>query len=949
MAHGGRLEDYTAMRLSRRTNTTTVTRVLIGDRTSRLIRAASRCIVGLIVLAGLLLVGCASESKSDKTVALDEPRAANGVIVETDEPVDLEKMADALDAIDLESWPAIVAPASDPNGEAEENGSAPPKIDVADAVSMTAGKATPAKSTASIVLPKLSKTEIVELSRFLGAHLTAEQGYSVAAAAVGDALPVPPVDAIGDRIVSRPGEGGTHILRFGYRRFVSQPPQLWVLGVIVGADGSLSANPDLALVEPEVTKIIASMNEVRAGLTVRDLEPKLIQLSYTDSKAALSMLKGLGVTTINTPAEIPPKIEFAKLPYVVNIADPDKGYTGLVGKDTKSGKGKLSLTPGVASEMSDNAIASPMTQLMVLFHPAHPEQFSEVRRLLDTFIDRPARQIFIECMVLEISQEGLRDLGVNWALNSNASPLNLQLLGGSSSAGGNEDTLTLGIPDTSLLNEVFEGQFKWDWDVTVRALIRTGKAEILSRPSVLTLNNRQSTIRVGEDIPIASSLQGSYGGKVSFNFEYLPVGILLNIRPRINESGAEVSMLIDTIVSARVPGEDLELKDPGSQVVLASAPRVSTRRVQTYGRIANNTPLIIGGLVAREQTLTKDKIPFLGDLPLIGVAFRSEKRDNMKREVIIVLTPHVLPSKKELRRSLPKDDDLFDSFGNDLFRDSYRIRSEDVFDLTFLLENRRIASYREKARQVAQRDFRLGEQEPFRSFVRDSVPGESILVSRMIYEVIKRLAIADMIQQSRIIYFESQQVGGYDVKFLEALLEGDKKGHMRDFGDKALAISYRYDRHSLEEGRLGSEPVPQIKLIECSTREVWATKLWELNQPTPDGHDRHTILIQNESDVLRLRRALALKRIADLNGGLAQMRLMNFSVGKVLLMPELKQDQIHVMDADTARFFFHTEHYYAASLSEIETQLKQLDKMLHQPEISILLDAPSSEAPAAGQ
>ncbi len=901
------------------------------------------------MLAALLCIGCASKSKTERTVSMDEPRAANGVIVETDDPVDLEKMADALDAIELNgSEDSAETSATETVGEED---AAPPKISAAEAAEMAAGKGVPPKSTKVISLPKLSLTEIKDLGKRIELDLESELGYTFTASALADALPAPPKGTIGDWIASKPSDGGVQVLRFGYQHFVSQPPQFWVMGVVIAADGALSLNPDLAAVEPAVTKIVASMKEMRANLTVRDLEPKLIQLSYTDAAAALSMLKGMGITTMNTTAEIPAKIEFPKLPYVVNIKDPDGKYTGLVGGGAKTNVGnfKLSLSPGVASSMQDNAIASPTNQLLVLFHPAHPEQFSDVRRILDMLIDRPARQIFIECMVLEISQEGLRDLGVNWALNSNASPLNLQLEGGSSSAGGNEDTLTIGIPDTSLLNEVFEGQFKWDWDVTVRALIRTGKAEILSRPSVLTLNNRQSTIRVGEDIPIASSFQGTQASKISFSFQYLPTGILLNIRPRISESGDEVSMLIDTIVSARVPGEDLELRDPSNSVVLASAPRVSTRRVQTYGRIANNTPLIIGGLVAREQTLTKDKVPLLGDLPLIGMAFRSEKRDNLKREVIIVLTPHVLPSREELRRSLPKDDDQFDNFGNELFRDSYRIRNEDVFDLSFLLENRRIASYRERARQVAQKDFRLGEQEPFRSFVRDNVPGESILVSRMIYEVIKRLAVADIIQQSRIIYFESQQVGGYNVKFLEGLVEGDKKGQMRDFGDKALAITYHYDRDSLEEGRLGSEPVPDIRLIDCPSREVWGTKLWELNQPTPDGRDRHTILIQTESDVLRLRRALALKRIADLNGGIAQMRLANFSVGKVLLMPELKNDQIHVMDADTARFFFHTEHYYAATLSEIETQLKELDKLLRQPGIDILLDAPEPKVTSADE
>lgn len=886
----------------------------------------------LSLLCLVLLIGCASEMETEKTVTLEEPRVTNGVIVDANDPGKLKEFAKALETADL---PTPDEAAAAPPEEVISASVVPEQIGVAEAVDMAATKALPPESTKLVTLPKLGRTEINEIGELLVLSLESEFGYTLAPSVIADALPSPPKGIVGERTVARPGEDGTHVLRFGYRHFVSQPPQLWAMGVVVGEDESLAANPDLAAVEPTVTAILASLDEMRGNLTVRDLEPKLVQLSYVDSTAALSMLKGMGLTTMNKPTELPSKVNFAELPYVVSIEDPGKDYTGLIGAGAKMGGGKLSLSPGIASEMIDNAIASPTNQLLVLFHRAHPEQFSEVRRVLDDLVDRPARQIFIEAMVLEVSEQGLRDLGIEWELLQNEFPL--ELSAGSQLAGLKSETLRLRIPETSDLNEIFEAQFNWDWDVIFRALIRTGKAEILSRPSVLTLNNRQSTIRVGQDIPIASSLQGSFGGKVSFDFDYLPVGILLNIRPRITENGEEVSMLIDTVVSAEVPGEDLELVDEGQ--VLAKAPTVSTRRVQTYSRIPNKTPLIIGGLVSKDKTLTMDKVPLLGDVPVVGALFRAERRDSLKREVIIVLTPHVLPEHQKARRSLPKDEDAFDSFGNELFRDSYRIRTEDVFDLTFLLENKRIATYRDLARQVAQKNFRLGAVEPFRSFVRDRVPGESILVTRMIYEVIKRLDIAQPIELPRIIYFEGQQVGGYDVEWLADLLKDKMGEEMTDFGDKALALTYTFDRASLEEGRLGSEPIPDIRVVSCPDRDVWGEILWELNQPTPDGRRRHTILIQNEEDTLRLRRALALKRIADLNGGVDHMRLRNFSVGKVLLMPELKKGQVHVVDADTARFFFHTEHYYAAALGEIETQLKELDRMLHRPDIRPLLDS----------
>ena len=909
-------------------------------------------ISGMFVLSLVLMAGCFSNRETKKTVTMEEPRANTGVVVEDKNPMPLDKLAKAIDALELDP-PVVTAGTGaggtkpmgyDPNGASNTGAASPRRIGVLEALSMANGQSLPPDATSVISLPKLSPMEINEISARLELDLGTQFGYMVAPGTLADSLPLPPQGIMGIRTMSRSDAGTTHVLRFGFRSFVSQPPQFWGMGVIVGDSGALTTNPDLAGIEPAVTKMLTALNEMRKGLTVRDLETKLIQLSYVDAKTAMAMLKGMGITTMNQPTEVPAQAEFAKLPYVVTVPDPEKGDTGLVGtKKTAGGQMGLSLTPGDASELTNNAVAGPLTQLMIIFHPAHPEQFSDVRRLLDDFIDRPARQIFIEGMVLEISETGLKDLGVDWALLNNGAPLTASL--GSLNAGTDENSETLDatIFNISKLHDIFKDDFLVNWQTTVRALIRTGKAEILSRPSVLTLNNRQATIRVGTDVPILSSTEGvaTYSNKFKFEFKYLSTGILLNIRPRINESGTEVSMLIDTIVSAQVPGEELEVLASDTKQLLASAPTISTRRVQTYGRIRNNTPFIIGGLVARDKTSTQDKIPILGDLPLVGMAFRATRTESTKREVIIVLTPYVLPEEKLIPRSLPKDEDIFDSFGHELFRDSYRIRAEDVFDLTFLLENQRIVAYRDCARQVVDKNFRFSGIEPFRTFVRDSVPGESILVTRMIYEVIKRLSLVDRVLASRLIYLQNQQAGGgYDVQFLEPFLGQSKKGKFKNLGDKALAIIFTNDPAGMD-----NESIPVMSLVDCPDREAWGKLLWELNQPTPDGKERYTVLIQDESDVIRLRRAQALKKIIVLNGGTDQMRLRNFSVGKILLMPELRKDQTHLVDAESARFFFHTEHYYAATLQEVETQLNLLDAMLCRPDISVLLE---SDMPTIG-
>ncbi|MDY7107639.1 MAG: ABC transporter transmembrane domain-containing protein [Planctomycetota bacterium] len=914
-------------------------------------------LAGLIALSLLLVAGCVRSTETTGSIMMEEPKISQGVFLDEPDPDRLEKMAEALDAIEVDPEGIVLdeseavesaepggqdapaaeqEPAADQGAPGEAAGAAeaeapaaPPKMPVEQALQRQGPPPLPPEAIRLVTLPKLSATELDELLQRLALKLNAEKGYVGAGALLGDSLPAPPRGVVARDPMTRQAEGATHIVRFGTRSYLSQPPQLWVMAVTIGAEGSMQGNADLGLIEPAVSEMVASLNEMRGNLAVSDLESKLIQLSYTDATTASELLRGMGITAVNKPSEVPQKVEFAKLPYVASVPDPAAADVGLIGKGSVSGgQFGLSLTPSLASDLNPNTIASPMTQLLVMFHPAHPEQFSRVRSLIDEFIDRPARQILVEGMVLEISETGLKDLGIEWELDQ--APIFFRA--GSQEATGVTDTLEFETEDIDFWR-VFTRDFQYIFSLKIRALIREGKAEILSRPSVLTLNNRQSTIRVGQDIPIATSQEGTaYSNKISFKFQYLATGILLNIRPRINEAGTEVSMLVDTIVSAVVPGADLELRSIEGQL-LASAPTVSTRRVQTYSRIRNNTPFIIGGLVSREFTTAKDKVPLLGDLPLIGALFRAEKTDTLKREVIIVLTPYVLPEDHNIQRSLPKDEDAFDSFGHELFHDSYRIRTEDVFDLRFLLENERLTAYRNLARQAMERNFRLAEREPFKSFAGECIPGEEILVTRMVYEVVKRLEVADEISVRRAIFFEGQQAGGYDVRFIErtlAQLGGglDYKSFFRNQRGKALAMTYHYDRTSMDPERLASEPVPELSLVDCPDRDTWGRLLWELNQPAEDGRQRYTILIQDERDLVRLRQALALKRIVTLNGGDEQLLLRNFSVGKVLLMPELKEGQVHVIDADVARYFFHTEHYYAATIKEIEDRLTELDAVL---------------------
>ncbi len=870
-------------------------------------------VAGSILCISSFLSGC-TRATSTSMVQMEKP-TSTGIIIDSEEPVDLDALAKAIDRATSKTIKQVTF-AAEP-----ETAIQPKEITPEEITDLVAETVTTSPSDLYVQLDAMNPTEIGELIELVATRFSTEHGYKSSAETLEGVLSMPPDGVVEIHSIAHKNSEITKIIRFGFRTYLSQPPQLWTQGLLI-ENGVITANEDASLVEGFTNESITTLLATRANLDIRDLGKELVQLSYIDAPSAIELLNGFGITTFKSPSELPDQVDWAKLPYVALVPEPKTEHTGLVGGSVAGGAFGLTMVPNTASQLSSNMVASPTTQLIVFFDDAQPEHFSEVIELLDEHIDRPARQIFIEGMVLEINEDGLKDIGIDWNLTDTP---NLVTVGaGKPSAGTDNDSLAL-----SILNMDMSGAFSnpndWILDVNLRALIRDGKAEILSRPSVLTLNNRQSTIRVGQDIPIATSTAGiSNADMLSFNFKYLPTGIMLNVRPRISADGSEVSMLIDTIVSSTVPGADLEIRDSNDKL-LASAPTISSRRVQTYGRIPNDTPFIIGGLVNKEHHTVLDKVPLLSDIPFIGGLFQSERTTSTKTEVIIVLTPHVLPENDRILSAMPKDDPRFDHFGNELFRDSYRIKRDDVFDLTFLEKNEQLQLYRTLAKKAIKENYRLKSEPAFAQFENDHFPGESILVSRMVYEITKRLNLADAIPASRIAIFGEESNGGMGVEFIDQLLgkaagSKDARKFFTNTQDKAIVISFAK-----------GIAVPSVQIVPCNDRAAWKDLLWALNQNTPAGNARHTIVLRDEKDLLRLRRAVALKHLVELNNGSETLALDQFRVGQYIMVPDIDPKQVHLIDEDVARYFYQTEHYYGATIQAIEQGLDQLEEAISDP------------------
>jgi general secretion pathway protein D len=613
---------------------------------------------------------------------------------------------------------------------------------------------------------------------------------------------------------------------------------------------------------------------------------------------------------------------------------PAIGLVGDVPGAASAQKSDLGLTmmPNAAASLAPTVSAG-TNQLLVLFHPNHLDQFVRVKQAIETAVDKPARQVVIEGLVLEVSKQAIEELGVQWTQKGGANMLQLgtltQLIPGSGQASLNITRNTLSADPNQFM-------------ARINALVDSNKAEVLSRPSVLTLDNRQATIRVGNDIPIATSKDtgAAAGGRVSFSFQYLPTGIQLNVRPRIAADGREISMIIDATVSATVPGQDLRVVDPTNGFLLASAPTISQRRVQTYARIANNAPLIIGGLVSRDQIKQEDKVPGLGDIPFLGRLFGYESNKNASSEVIIVLTPSVVTEEfRATKPQAPKDDDRFDQFGTSLFRESYRIRAEDLIDSQYIRFNQRLLNYRGIVRQLIERNPDLAKAQPFARFVGTSVPGEFIFVSGMLSRMLERLKMDEVQDIDKVMYFEAFSGASFKRESVGGLLKrlGDGKTHQGFFEKnkgKALTLRFRFARNLTTPEGWATEPLAEVNLVDCPDRETWKKLLWEQNQPVDGVQQHYTMVIHEPSDLRRLKLAFSLKNAILANGNEAGTIFDNFLPGRMVAIQENPPHWERTLEATIARYFYFGEFFYPAFSQELERAIQALDRSLRQPAIA---------------
>ena len=448
------------------------------------------------------------------------------------------------------------------------------------------------------------------------------------------------------------------------------------------------------------------------------------------------------------------------------------------------------------------------------------------------------------------------------------------------------------------------------------SLVARGEAEILSSPSVLVLDGRQARIQIGQQVPVVKSTATNAG--IISAVDYFPVGIVLNLRPRINETGSEVTMQVETIVSSVS-----QTAGSGSSDVFV-APTIDNRQVQTFVRVADNTPFIIGGLISSDSRDIEKRVPILSDIPIIGRAFKRKDQDQLKKEVIVVLTPHVIPLEEhDFTYLLPQDSDAFNSFGNLLFRNAYRVRADDVLDLGFIYDSEYFQNYRRSLQVRLQRTVDMEARAALQQALR-SVPGEEILVNRMIWEIVHETGFYNHVKTSNIILFNEDPAASDGSGFTTDFL-GD---HLPSAAQSALRIELDLAERGTAERPL-VQPIASLYETSVSSDDAFTRTLIDANPDVKPGQKAmRTILISNSGQPKGVRGAtsldvlkgvLVMKKVIQLNSAMPRT-LEAFREGRQLLFPSAEdlENSFHLIDFDTARLFFEVIQYYP----EFEKQFK---------------------------
>jgi len=307
--------------------------------------------------------------------------------------------------------------------------------------------------------------------------------------------------------------------------------------------------------------------------------------------------------------------------------------------------------------------------LVVMDYPDNLDRISQYLEVLDV----APQQVLVEARVVEVVLKDEHALGINWSLL--ASQGGLQLGGykvtsnGSSSIDQNLPFIPVGVipgdSNSTHLDPFTLAVSSNDIDAVLSAMASAMDTSVLSAPKVATVNNRPADISIIKRYPWAEpqlTTSDSGSATVTWTIHWEEIGIILHVTPVINADG-DISLTLNPDISELLDPKVLTVSTGGINPteLVYEIPVIDKRTATTKVIVGNGQTLIFGGLIKDRQLKGDYKVPFMGDLPVLGPLFKSSFTYKEKTELLILVSPTIINSQemtrmaKQLRYGVTKD------------------------------------------------------------------------------------------------------------------------------------------------------------------------------------------------------------------------------------------------------------------------------------------------------
>ena len=258
---------------------------------------------------------------------------------------------------------------------------------------------------------------------------------------------------------------------------------------------------------------------------------------------------------------------------------------------------------------------------------ASPQTLALIKNSIEQ-LDQMQRQVLVEVLVVDVTLNAELQLGVEFNIDS--APLDFAGRQLDNSSGVLSSNLGLATKTPTFNYTLMQGNTR----VFIHNLMAETKVEVKAAPRILTLDNQKAVVNVGQQVPSLTGSQTTSSGQVIYTYNYNTVGTILTVTPHIN-SDDFITMDVSQVVSKI------------TQTTFFGAPVVDNRQASTSVRVKDGETMILGGIITDSISNIENKIPILGDIPLLGFLFKYQDQIKEKTELMLFLTPHIIDNSKQ--------------------------------------------------------------------------------------------------------------------------------------------------------------------------------------------------------------------------------------------------------------------------------------------------------------